>query len=75
MAPDRTYIREFFVDFLGSLVPGFLFTVATTLLLSWVGSFLWRSVGNLFGEDGLTVNLVSSLDALRLKNSRCRCLS
>jgi len=66
-AVHRAYIREFFVDVLGSLVPGFLFTVIAALLLAWASVFFWRSVGDLFGQDQFAMNFVSWLEALRFE--------
>ena len=57
----RTYLREFFVDVFGSLVPGFLFTVISSILLTLAALFLWRSVGDLAGQGDQTINLLSSL--------------
>jgi dTDP-glucose pyrophosphorylase len=62
----RKYVREFFVDIFGSLVPGFLFTVIAALLVSWGAVFLWRSVGDVFGQDPFPRDFVTWVEAFRI---------
>lgn len=60
-------IREFFVDFLGSLIPGFLFlVVAIPLLVGW-GFVVWKAILELTHSTAAAPSLLHFAEVFRFE--------
>jgi len=60
--------REFYVDFLGSLIPGLLFTLTAALPVWWSAHFVWWAIlANTHASTTIAVEPLKAVEAFRIE--------